>query len=231
MSRSRRLQLFRLISAARYFLIVTPLILLLPFPAHAYDLHNAEVTEKKGIFQIQVSAEFDLPAGYVRQVLTDYTHIYRLSSSIIESHVLDSAANGDIRIRSRLLACASVFCREVERVDTVRTLETGDLQAVIIPELSEFRSGKATWTITGMGDKTRLVYAATLEPDFFIPPVVGIPAIKSSLKNEFINTFGRIERIASINLERDWNEEHSLATAAIGDNGLPCGKKLSAALQ
>lgn len=231
MSRLRRLQLYRLGSRASFIPIAIPVIFFPLFVAHAYELTRAEVTEENGIFQIQITATINAPAAYIRQVLTDYTHMYRLSSSIIESEVLPSKRNGDKQIRTKLLACTSVFCREVERVDAVRTLASGDLQADIVPELSEFRSGKAIWKITSLDEKSKLVYEATLEPDFYIPPVVGVPAIRSSLKDEFVSTFDRIERIASINLERDWSDEHVLTRVAMHRKEPPCIKKLNAGLQ
>lgn len=231
MLRSRWLQLYRLIYSTRFILVVIFGVLFPPLIAHAYELKNAEVTEENGIFRIQITATIDAPAAYIRQVLTDYTHMYRLSSSIIESEVLPSKQKDEKQIRTKLLACTSVFCREVERVDAVRTLASGDLQAVIVPELSEFRSGQAVWRIRSMNEKSKLVYEATLEPDFFIPPVVGVPAIRNSLKDEFIATFERIEKIASINLERDWSNEHTLASVAIDTRKPPCNKKLKAGLQ
>ena len=229
-SRLRWLQWFRLLRTAR--LIHTAVVVLfLPFIATAHELSQAEVTEDKGIFRLQFSSIIDAPAEHVRQVLTDFTHSYRLSASIIESEVLPSRQTGSTKIRTKVLACASVFCQEVERVDTVRTLASGDLQATIVPELSEFRSGQAIWKITAMDDKSKVVYEATLEPDFYIPPVIGIAVISNSLKNEFISTFDRLERIASINAERDWTEDFTVASAATQAPRPPCEKKQKAKLK
>jgi hypothetical protein len=194
-------------------------------------LNHAEVTEDNGIFQLQFTTIIDAPAEYVKQVLTDFSHIYRLNPSIIESEVLPSKQSDETKIRTKVLACAPVFCREVERVEIVRTLASGDLQADIIPELSEFRSGQAIWKITDMDDKSKLVYEATLEPDFYVPPVVGIPVISSSLKKELINTFERLERIASINEVRDWTEDFTVASVNISTQKLPCENKQNAELK
>ncbi|MGB5679749.1 MAG: SRPBCC family protein [Gammaproteobacteria bacterium] len=221
---SRWMQWFRLISKAKFIFACIYLAFFQPSLAAAYEINRADVTEENGIFQIRVTAIFDAPAEYIREVLTDYTHIYRLSSSIIESEILPSRRTGDTQIRTKVLACASVFCREVERVDAVRTLASGDLQADIVPELSEFRSGQATWRITPMDDRSKLVYEATLEPDFYIPPVVGIPVIGNSLKKEFIATFERLERIASINARRDWTEDFTVARVDDAEARPPCEK-------
>ena len=230
-SRLRWLQRFRLISSAKSIRAVLFFVFFLPSLATAHELSQAEVTEDKGIFRLQFTTIIDAPAEHVRQVLTDFSHSYRLSSSIIESEILPSRQTGTTKIRTKVLACASVFCREVERVDSVRMLASGDLQADIVPELSEFRSGQAIWKITAMDNRSKVVYDATLEPDFYIPPVVGISIISNSLKNDFISTFDRIERIARINAERDWTEDFTVASAAIQAPRPPCEKKQKAKLK
>jgi len=154
----------------------------LPAPLHPARFHD------NGVFQIRIAAVVNASPEYIRDVLSDYLHIYRLSPSIIESEVLPHTANGEKHVRTRLLCCTSVFCREVERVDVVRQLESGDLQAEIVPALSEFKAGKATWKIKPVDEHSYLVYEAFLEPDFFIPPVVGTSVVKNNLKNEFVIT-------------------------------------------
>ena len=192
-----------------------------PVTAIAYEMDHAKVTEDKGVFQLQFSTVIEAPADYVRKVLTDFTHIYRLNPSIVESEVLSSKQSGETKVRTKVLACASFFCREVERVEIVRMLASGNLQADIVPEHSEFRSGQAIWKITAMGDKSKLEYEASLEPDFFIPPVIGIAVIGNSLKTEVINTFDRVERIASINVHRDRAGGMAIASVDSGESP-PC---------
>ena len=123
-----------------------------------------------------------------------------------------------------------MFCRKVERVDIVRTLPSGNLQAEIIPELSDFQSGLAKWKIIPKGDRSGLVYEANIEPDFYIPPFVGTFFVKNSLEDEFITTFDRVEIIASFNAKRDLHEECSLKKVALDKTKQPCDKKLSACL-
>jgi hypothetical protein len=223
-SRSRRVQSYRLFSLTRSLLvgIVLVSVLFQPISAIACELNHAEITEDKGIFRFQFTTIIDAPAEYVRQVLTDFTHIYRLSSSIIESEVLPSRQSDETKIRTKVLACASVFCREVERVDIVRILASGKLQADIVPELSEFRSGRAIWTITALENRSKLVYEATLEPDFFVPPVIGISVIINSMRNEFITTLDRIERIAYINAKRDGADDLAIAHLNVSETTPPC---------
>ena len=221
-SRSRRVQGVRLASLARSVLAGMVLILVQPLSLFAYELNHAVVTEDKGIFHLQFTTIIDAPAEYVRQVLTDFTHIYRLNPSVIESEVLPSQQSDETEVRTKVLACAAIFCREVERVEIVRILASGDLQADIVPERSEFRSGKAIWKITALDSRSKLEYEATLEPDFFIPPVIGISVIGKSLKKEVINTFDRVERIASINACRDRTDDITTASLDVSEKKSPC---------
>lgn len=231
MSRSRWLQYSRIAVSSRLKHLVLILIVSFPLNALSYEFTDSEITEDDGVFQIRVSAIIAAPAEYVRNVLTDYSHLYRLSPSIIENEVLPSSTRNEKHVRTRLLFCTSVFCREAERVDTVRMLESGIIEAEIIPHLSEFKSGKATWTITADNSQTHVVYQAYLEPDFFIPPFLGTQLIMDNLHTEFTTTFIRMERIASVNAERDWNEDLMFTAAAEQTAGSPCRNNVSANLQ
>jgi len=231
MSRSRWLQILGHFVNTRLTLAALSISLFQPVYTHAFDLIDAQVTEEKGIYRIIASAVIAAPPDYIRYVLADSAHIYRLSPSIIESEVLPSSSTVEKRVRTRLLCCTSVFCREVERVDSVRMLKSGNFEAEIIPALSEFKSGKATWEITPMNDGSYIVYQAYLEPDFFIPPVVGAQAVKQNLLDEFTTTFIRIEKIAGINAERDRNTEQLLSDAASKTLQAPCKQNASAGLQ
>lgn len=227
MSRSSWLLLLRLIFNSRLMLIAVSISLLQPRHAFAFDFIDAHISEENGIFRINVSAIIEAPADYVRYVLADTVHIYRLSPSIIESEVLPSSSADEKQVRTRLLCCTSVFCREVERVDIVRMLESGNFEAEIVPTMSEFKSGKATWTITPMDNASYIVYQAFLEPDFFIPPVVGTRAVIQSLRDEFTTTFINIEKIAATNAERDSRSEYYLSDAAPKALQAPCPQRAS----
>jgi hypothetical protein len=110
-------------------------------------------------------------------------------------------------------------------------LKSGDFEAEIIPALSEFKSGKATWKITPMANGSHVVYEAHLEPDFYIPPVVGTQAAIKNLRDEFTTTFIRIEKIARFNAEREKSTENLLSDAASKTLKAPCPQNTSASLE
>lgn len=231
MSRSRWLQTLWLFVITRPAL-ATFLISFFPHPnALAFNFTEAEVFERDGVYHIKMSAMIKAPPEYVRYVLADYDHIYRLSTSIIESEVLADNLDGEKQVRTRLLLCTSVFCTEAERVDIVRMLASGDLEAEIVPDSSEFKSGKATWRITPLDDHSFLAYEAVLEPDFFIPPLVGTRLVIENLRKEFTKTFKVIEKIAGINFRRTRSADNLLYGAAPRILRVPCPRTASASLQ
>ena len=231
MSESRWLQFQRLTPVTRIAVVAFIIMFLLPVCAAAFEFSDAQVTEDEGIYRIKFSAELRAHPDYIRYVLGDSAHIYRISPSIIESEVLPADQTNEKRVRTRLLVCTSVFCRELERTDTVRMLASGDFEAEIIPSLSEFRSGKATWKITPRHQHSFVVYEAFLEPDFFIPPVIGTQLVIDYLKQEFTMTFSRVEKIAQVNAQRDSDAQLLVADAATRTLAPPCQKSTRASLR
>ena len=179
-----------------------------------------EIIEQSGAYQIKVVAVIDAPATHVRYVLTDYRHIYRLNPSIIESEVLKQDDDGSVSVRTRVIGCAAWFCEELERVEKVRLLPSGDIFAEIIPELSEFKSGQTHWRIKTLGEHCEVTYLAEMEPDIFIPPVVGKFLIKKSIRQEMQTSFTNLEKISSVLAEREWQENYQPAT--IVSSYVPC---------
>ena len=184
---------------------------------HAGNLPDVEIIEHSGAYQIKVVALIKAPARYVREVLTDYTHIYRLNPSIIESEVLKHHDDGTVSVRTKVIGCAAYFCEELERVEKVRELPSGDLQAEIIPELSQFKSGQSRWSITSQGDHCKVSYQSDMEPGIFIPPVVGRFLIKKSIREEMQISFANLEKISTVLAERDWQENDQLKLEAASD--------------
>jgi hypothetical protein len=187
-----------------------------PAPAGASTLSNIEISENSGNYRVSMDMLIHAPARYVNSVLTDYKHIYRLNPSITESEILPSPHSGTIRVKTRMQGCIFLFCRDVDRVEEVREVNAGHLQAVIIPELSDFTSGSADWRIQPLGDDSRIIYEAQITPAFFIPPIIGSYFVKRTFAEAVITSFARLECIARIRAELDTRSQQLLADATSG---------------
>jgi len=174
-------------------------------------LPEVEVSEQSGVYQIKVMAVIDAPAKSVRHVLTDFVHIYRLNPSIIESEVLKRHGDGSISVRTKVIGCAAYFCEELERVERVHLLPSGNLFAEIIPEQSGFKSGQTLWRIKAVGELCEVTYLSDMEPDVYVPPLVGKFLLKKSIRNEMQISFENLEKISTIMAEREWQENYQPA--------------------
>ena len=173
------------------------LCLLVP-PARAAELGELQVSESEGFYRIELAMQMQAPAQYVRRVLTDYEHIYRLDPAIVDSEILPSPEDGAVRVRTRIDDCIGFFCMKIDRVEDVRELEHGGLLATTVPTPGSFRSGFAEWQIRARGWRTEVIYQAQMEPDFFIPPVIGSYFIKQKLRKNTLASLARIECVARI---------------------------------
>ena len=218
--------LLHIFQVIRFYLIAFLISLYPAFGLAEEFSKDVNVFERDGVYHINVSSEIDASEYYVRSVVTDYIHIYRLSDSIIESKVLNSSEKGKTEVETQVLCCVPVFCREVTRVEEVRELDNGEIQTVVIPEKSDFRSGSATWKFISNGFTTLLRYEATLEPDFFIPPVLGTQMVIDNMRKEFSTTIYRIQHIARINEEKEWDDDFEFKRVASRQREEPCNTGL-----
>jgi hypothetical protein len=165
----------------------------------AGQLESLAITESDGVFEVRIVAIFDAPAEHVYSVITDFKHIYRINPSIIETQMLPPPSDDVTRVRNRLERCIAVFCIEMELVEDVAEVGKRHLVVTAVPELSSLKSGRTMWHVRSFGDgRSRVQYRSSLEPDFFIPPLIGDVIVKPVLQDEIITSFVRIECHAKI---------------------------------
>ncbi|MCG6937713.1 MAG: hypothetical protein LJE83_06010 [Gammaproteobacteria bacterium] len=167
-----------------------------------------EITEHNGVYHISLLATINANARHVRHVLTDFIHIYRLNPSIIESDIIKRHDDSSVSVKTRVIGCAAYFCEELDRVERVRVLPSGDLLAEIVPELSQFKSGRTLWRISPLDEQSEVSYSANMEPDIFIPPIVGEFLIKKSIREEMQIILASLEKISNIVAEKEWQENY-----------------------
>jgi hypothetical protein len=173
----------------------------------AVDIRELEVSEDGGVYQIKLATVIDARAEYVYRVLTDYVHLHRLHPSIIQSDILPSPGAGIVRIRTRILDCILIFCMELDRVEDISELPPYHVHATIVPSMCNFHSGKADWRIEDMGGRSQLIYEAQMKPDFTVIPLIGPYLVTRKLRDEMASSLGKIECIAKIKEELDWNPQ------------------------
>jgi hypothetical protein len=166
---------------------------LLTLTSEASQLLRLDVSQHADIYEVHVEMEFDAPAESIRALLTDYDNLDRLNESITSSEIIDAEPQDALAVRTRIRNCILLFCMNVQKVEHVSEDEQGRIITVIDPARSNFRSGTATWEVQRVGNRTRVIHHASLEPDLWIPPWMGTAILKDTLRRELRESFENLD--------------------------------------
>ena len=92
------------------------------------------------------------------------------------------------------MICILVFCKQVEQMQRVVQVDSRTVEAVMLPGQGDFRTGFARWRFGGDGTATELYFTEELEPDFWVPPLIGPWLIERKLVREVTETVRYIEQ-------------------------------------
>lgn len=159
--------------------------------AQAAELLKSHAEEANGRYRVEVIMRVAVPPAQAYAALTDYAHLSRLNPDILSSKVLGRDDEG-IRVRLETRACVMFFCRTLKQVEDVEEL-AGAIYARVEPEHSDFRLGKLLWEIARDGQGSRVSFRAELEPDVWVPPLLGPWAVKSALRQQAQHTIENLE--------------------------------------
>jgi hypothetical protein len=164
--------------------------------AMALDIDDIDVTKKGRTYKVQITFDVAAPVDRVMAVLTDYRYPDRLNPEVTKREVI-SRQNGITRVRTEFRSCVFLFCKDVVLTQDV-TVVAGTIQAVIVPDESNFRSGNLVWLVSSNDTRgSHIGFEAVMEPDFFVPPLIGGFFIRKRLRQEILATAENLETEAA----------------------------------
>ena len=164
---------------------------------HAGKVLLAQVEHDRGLYRIELDMHLDAGKGHVWRLLTDYDNYGQLNDAVQESEILGEQGAGRYRVRTVTRACVYFFCKTVRQVQDVAEIPGRYISASVLPAMSDFRHGVARVYLWPEGSGTRVRILAEVEPDFWIPPVIGPWLISRKLHSEALETLRNVERLAS----------------------------------
>ena len=167
--------------------------LLLAGQVDAIEVHEIEVRKTKGRFLVSAESTMAAPVDFVYTILVDYENFHRLTSGIAETRLLPPDGDGVPLGYTRIDSCVWFFCRQIERVERVFLEPDRTVATEAVPERSNFQMYTTKWLLDPDRQSTRIRFEATMEPDFWIPPLIGSWAIRSKLKRTAEQVGARIE--------------------------------------
>jgi hypothetical protein len=178
------------------FLRHAAIALLFSASALSADLLDVTVEKDEDRYRLTSETRFDAKLEDLYRVLTDYDLFTQFSSVFVEARNEEPGANGRPRYFTRMEGCMLLFCKSFVRVGELTLLPNTEIIALADPEQSDFKYSREQWTLRQEKDGVLLVYDFELEPDFWVPPVIGPYIMKRVLKRGGIDAVDRIEALA-----------------------------------
>ena len=160
--------------------------------ADAARVHDISVSREEGSIVSTADFVVNVPRADVIKAFSSFSKLSRLNPAIIESRSRPDD-NGRDLVTTRLRDCVAMICRTLTLVELVTVDADGTIRAEIAPEGGDFKSGSTVWTFEADGERTRVSYRSTVEPDFWLPPVLGQRAMRSALARQIAASAENLE--------------------------------------
>ncbi|WP_245795323.1 cyclase/dehydrase [Thioalkalivibrio denitrificans] len=142
------------------------------------------------------------PEAHVVAVIHDYDRLVLVFPLVVDSGLLEDFGNGVQRVRAHMKGCVLVFCRQLKHVLDVHPSPGAGAwgSARSVPGQSDVRAGHLSWrTEAPSPEQTRLTLSGWLEPDVWVPPLLGPPVVRRAVERHFREAMPRLEEAA-----RNW---------------------------
>jgi hypothetical protein len=164
--------------------------------AMALDIDDIHITKQGRAYQVQMTFSVAASVNQVVALLTDYGFPNRLNPEVTKREVI-SRHRGITRVRTEIRSCVFFFCKDVALTQDVSVV-ADTIQADIVPDESDFRSGYFRWSVSSSDSGgSDIRFEAVVEPDFFIPPLIGGFFVRKSLRREILATAKNLETEAA----------------------------------
>jgi hypothetical protein len=189
-------------------------------PAAAAQMLSMEVERDGDRYRVDSHTLLQAPAEAVFDVLSDYDRLHELSSVFEETRTVERSADGSRQIvYLRARGCVLFFCKTLERYEQLSLSPYREIVAEAIAppppapagdasgsepgtdaaegdDVGQIAYARSTWRLEEQADGTHVYYAMEMEPDFWVPPLVGPWALKRKLSSGAGDAAERLERRA-----------------------------------
>lgn len=166
--------------------------------AAAATIDDLDVWRKRGRYSLEAEARLEATPESIYAVITDFDdNAYsRISRAYKESRYLPPASDGAPLVYTRMEGCMLWHCVTLERTERLETDAPYYIKSVALPDGSNFKHASSEWQLEPDGDGTLMTYRLEMEPDFFVPPIIGPWYLKRTLSQGGLRAVTRIERLA-----------------------------------
>ena len=164
--------------------------------AFGATLRSIDVDREKGRYTLYAETFLNAAPIDIYEVLLDYDRFNRISRVYKEHGYLEPAADGTPIVYTRMEGCLLFYCLNMRRVERLETEGPSYIRTVTLPEQSDFTYSMSEWELEPEANGTRMTYLLVMEPDFWVPPIIGPWYLRRVLKRGGLRTINRIESLA-----------------------------------
>ncbi len=161
-------------------------------------VETMQVEREDDRFMVHARMQLDVAPAVAFRAATDYERLPEFNPSVIASKRLSTKNASSGRLRSDVRLCVAFFCKTVRQVMQYREHEPDAIDMQVVPDAGDLKSGHIEWRFGALGaSHTRLTFDATIEPVFWVPPLIGGYLVARELKRQARVTGQAIERLAA----------------------------------
>jgi hypothetical protein len=146
----------------------------------ALDVLEQDFSVEDGVYGLTLEVRLNAPIERLWAVLTNYERLSELNAAVVASEVTQ-AEDGRAEVLTEIRGCVLFFCNTVRRVEVMEEFAPVRIVALTDPVRSDLRQARSEWNLWPEDEATRLSLTVSMEPDFWVPRLLGRRALRRSL--------------------------------------------------
>lgn len=166
------------------------------FPAFSGEVIHSNVSHDGETYKASIEMQIEATSEKVYALFTDFNYLSRLSGNITNSEIVEEEPpEYTVQIDSH--NCVLFFCIEIQQTQQVIELGEGYISVEDIKGKSDFVYAESHWHIRPYEEGTRVTFSTTMEPDFWLPPLIGPWFFERGLISETKKMIEQLEKLAT----------------------------------
>ena len=186
-----------LLSRNKHLSILLGAVLFLQsFALRSAELQDVQVDLRNERYFLNSTVYFDVSPQALYAVVSDFDKFDKFTSAIVESRNTGPDEYGRPGFYSRMEGCVLLFCKSFVRNGYLLLTPIAEIVAIANPGESDFKFSHERWQLISDREGTLLIYDFEMEPDFWVPPIIGPFVIQRALRSGAVRAVNRIEKLA-----------------------------------
>ncbi|HET7921237.1 MAG TPA: SRPBCC family protein [Gammaproteobacteria bacterium] len=163
--------------------------------SQAAVISQLEVSQHGNRYRATAIAQLCVTPAQAYAALLDFADFPRMNPAIRKAVVIRSLSPDSQLVYMETRACIGLFCRTLKQVQQFTELSASDLVAVTLPERSNVKQSSSSWHLEANAAGTRVYWRTSLEPAFWVPPLIGPRLVRAVLLQQGRAFMTGIERL------------------------------------